>query len=93
MEAANKARIEAELQHEEEARKHAQNVVRLAATDQLNSEIITNRTRGKCDCERLSDQVFINDCRHESALALSPFSACCRNLGPLGRLERNLNLH
>ena len=46
VEAANKARIEADLQHEEEARKHAQNVVRLAATDQLNSEIITNRTRG-----------------------------------------------
>lgn len=47
MEAANKARIEAELQHEEDARKHAQSVVRLAATDQLNSEIITNRTRGE----------------------------------------------
>lgn len=44
--AANKARIQAELENEEQARKHAQNVVRLAATDQLNSEIITNRTRG-----------------------------------------------
>ena len=30
------------------------NVVRLAATDQLNSEIITNRTRGKLDTLSLS---------------------------------------
>ena len=28
-------------------KEHTRNVVRLAATDQLNSEIITNRTRGK----------------------------------------------
>ncbi|KAH9405475.1 hypothetical protein TYRP_001326 [Tyrophagus putrescentiae] len=53
VEAANKARIEAELQHEEEARKHAQSVVRMAATDQLNSEIITNRTR--------APRIFINN--------------------------------
>lgn len=47
VEAINKARIWAEQENEEQAKKHAQNVVRLAATDQLESEIITNRTRGK----------------------------------------------
>src|SRR5690606_23924779 len=44
VEAANRARIQAELEDEAQQRQHAQNVVRLAATDQLNSEIITNRT-------------------------------------------------
>lgn len=47
VEAINKARIWADQESEEQAKKHAQNVVRLAATDQLESEIITNRTRGK----------------------------------------------
>lgn len=60
VEAANKARIEAELQHEEDAKKHAQNVVRLAATDQLNSEIITNRTRAYLSCESGEMIVKIN---------------------------------
>lgn len=32
---------------EAEERKRTENVVKLAATDQLNSEIITNLTRGK----------------------------------------------
>lgn len=44
--ADEQARIKADLASEEEAKRHAQNVVRLAATDQLESEIITNRTRG-----------------------------------------------
>lgn len=35
-----------ELLAEELERKRTENVVKLAATDQLNSEIITNRTRG-----------------------------------------------
>ena len=36
-----------ELDLEEIEREKTRNVVRLAATDQLNSEIITNRTRGE----------------------------------------------
>ncbi|KAH7638443.1 zona pellucida-like domain containing protein 2 [Dermatophagoides farinae] len=60
VEAINKARIYAEQANEEQAKKHAQNVVRLAATDQLESEIITNRTRAYLSCESGEMIVKIN---------------------------------
>lgn len=45
-------------------KEHTRNVVRLAATDQLNSEIITNRTRGKeinCSLQRKRFRYLINN--------------------------------
>ena len=45
---------------EEIERRITQNVVKLAATDQLNSEIITNRTRAYLSCESGEMIVKIN---------------------------------
>lgn len=48
------------LSDEEIERRITQNVVKLAATDQLNSEIITNRTRAYLSCESGEMIVKIN---------------------------------
>lgn len=87
VEAANKARIEAELQHEEEARKHAQSVVRMAATDQLNSEIITNRTRAYLSCESGEMIVKINFTEPFRGVGYSDYdrSSPCKFYGDGGR--------
>lgn len=60
VEAENVARLKAELENEAKEKKNAQNVVRLAATDQLNSEIVTNRTRGKCSPVGLPSMLHIS---------------------------------
>jgi len=68
-------------------KEHTRNVVRLAATDQLNSEIITNRTRAYLSCESGEMIVKINFSAPFRGVAYSDYdrTSPCKFFGDGGK--------